>query len=360
MAPKSRSVKVRQEELESLLRLKSLLDHKATVSSYVEKYLKLGWVPQALTAQDGASLEVDFGDTPETWVNRLWAPALSGSTINLAVPTGRASGLFVLEVTKDGGEALLDEHGPWRSACVATLEGKRELHYYAWEPSLLGAAALPDTPEVRCCGEGRVAMLPPSCDPETGETWQWLCPPWENPPQLPGPALQQFLKASPARETRERPEVNLTWQEIYCLVSPHEPLLEALTASFPSMKEYCQGILEAAAVIGIDSREVLLALLWHAPRCNARRQPEIWAYVQKLVAAAAGEPRSDAPVPGEVPWELFVENALAQAEDSAVACGSWTGSHPGPSGCFTRRPAPLASSGPAPRTPFSCRKTEKI
>ncbi len=50
MEPKDRSVKINQEELESLLRLKSMLDHKAAVSSYAERYLKLGWVLQALEA----------------------------------------------------------------------------------------------------------------------------------------------------------------------------------------------------------------------------------------------------------------------------------------------------------------------
>ena len=56
MEPKDRSVKINQEELESLLRLKSILDHKAAVSSYAERYLKLGWVLQALEAQDGTDL----------------------------------------------------------------------------------------------------------------------------------------------------------------------------------------------------------------------------------------------------------------------------------------------------------------
>ena len=36
MDPKGRSVKIHQEELESLLRLKSILDHKEAVSRYAE------------------------------------------------------------------------------------------------------------------------------------------------------------------------------------------------------------------------------------------------------------------------------------------------------------------------------------
>ena len=302
MEPKDRSVKIHPGELESLLRLKSILNHKAAVSSYAEKYLKLGWVLQALEAQDGTDLGVNFAETPETWVNRLWEPALSGSTINLAVRTGRASRLIVLEVDKDGGQAILDQYGPWRARCIAALGAGRERHFYAWGPEpLRDPASFRDTPEIRCFGEGQVALLPPSFDPGLGKTWQWVYPPWETPPQNPSHSLCRFFQPLLSRESRAWPEVNLSWQEIYCLVSPHEPLLQALSASYPSMQNYYQGILEAAAVIGINAPEVLLSLLWHAPRGNARQHPEIWDYLQKLVAAAGDQP---AAFPGECPLEI--------------------------------------------------------
>ncbi len=359
MDPKGRSVKIHQEELESLLRLKSILDHKEAVSSYAEKYLKLGWVLQALKAQDGTDLGVNFGEIPETWVNRLWEPALSGSKINLGVRTGRASRLIVLEVDKNGGEAILDQYGPWRAECIAALGVGREQHFYAWGPSpLCDAASFRDTPEIRWFGEGQVALLPPSFDPEMGETWQWLCPPWENPPQYPSQSLSKFFQPPLSRESRAWPEVNLSWQEIYCLVSPYEPLLQALSASYPSMQNYYQGILEAAAVIGINAPEVLLSLLWHAPRGNARQHPEIWDYLQRLVAAADDQPAAP-PSPGNVPWELFLDNALSLAREPAANRSGQAADQPGPSGSFQRRLAKPPQPGAAIRTPFSCRKTRE-
>lgn len=356
MEPKDRSVKINPEELDSLLRLKSILDHKAAISNYAEKYLKLGWVLQAVSAQDGADLGVNFREAPETWVNRLWEPALAGSTINLAVRTGRESGLLVLEVDKDTGAAILDQHGPWRAQCIAVLGDGRELHYYAWGPEpLCETPSFGDTPGIRCYGETQVAPLPPSFAPERGETWQWLYPPWEAPPQYPSYSLCQFFQPPPGPEPQARPEVNLSWQEIYCLVSPHETLLEALSASYPSMENYYQGILEAAAAIGINAPEVLLSLLWHAPRGNARQHPEIWAYLQGLVAAAYG-PSASAPSPDQVPWEVFLDNAIAMARETSGDFSGQASVHSGPAGSLRRHLAAPPQPGAAVRTPFSCRK----
>ncbi len=115
MNPKDRRVKIHQVEIERLLNLKSLVDHKETVWRYAEKYQKLGWVLQAVNPQDGTDLEVDSGEDPENWVSRLWETGLSGPKINLAVHTGKQSGLMVLEVAKGPGESILDQYGEWRA-----------------------------------------------------------------------------------------------------------------------------------------------------------------------------------------------------------------------------------------------------
>jgi len=225
--------------MESLLNLKSMLDHKGTVSSFAEKYQKLGWVLQAVNPQDGTNLEEDSGKNPETWGNRLWEPGLAGTKINLGVRTGRRSQLMVLEVAKGAGESILDQYGPWRSECTAALGAGREHHFYAWAPSpLFDSASFRATPEIRWFGEGQVVLVPPSFDPEMRETWRWLCPPWEKPPQSPSQALSRFLQQHLTREPQPWPEVSFSWQEIYCLVSPYEPLLQALSASYPSMQDY--------------------------------------------------------------------------------------------------------------------------
>ena len=56
------------------------------------------------------------------------------------------------------------------------------------------------------------------------------------------------------------------------------------------MQGYYQGILEAAAAVGLNAPEELLSVLWHAPRGNARQHPESLAYLQQLVAAAQVQP----------------------------------------------------------------------
>jgi hypothetical protein len=351
MDPKHRRVRIYQEEIECLLNLKYRFDHEEAVSSFAGKYQKLGWGLQAVNPQDGTDLGVDFGKNPETWVNRFWESGLSGPEINLGVHTGKRSRLMILEVVKGTGESILKQYGPWRAECIAALGTDREQHFYAWDPSLLlDSASFGATPGIRWFGEGQVAPLPPSFDPEMQESWRWLCPPWEKAPQSPSQSLSGFLQQHLTREPR--PEVSLSWQEVYCLVSPHEPLLQALSASYPSMQNYYQGILGAATAVGLDAPEVLLALLWHAPRGYAHQYPEIWGYLQKLVSRAQCEPGS-APSPGNPRWELFLDNSLSLARETSAGSSGQAADKPG---LFQRRLAKPGQPGAAIRTPFSCRK----
>jgi len=353
-----RRVIIRQEETESLFNLKSILDHKEIVSSYAEKYQQLGWGLCALNAQDGTDLKVDFGESPEIWINRFWELGLLGPEINLGVSTGKRSGLLVLEVTKGQGESILDQYGPWRAECCAAWGAGREQHFYAWGPSrLFDAVSFWATPDFKWFGEGQVVLVPPSSDPERRETGRWLCPPWEKPPQLPSPSLLRFLQEQIAREPGlAQPEVTYSWQEIYCLASPYEPLLQALSASYPSMPEYYQGIFEAAAAVGIKTPEVLLSLLWHAPRGNARQHPESWDYLQKLVAEVKDQPGT-VTSRGNVPFEVFLDNALALAGESPPGYSAQPSGQPGPSGSLNRSLEKPPRPGAAGRTPFSCRLT---
>ena len=94
------------------------------------------------------------------------------------------------------------------------------------------------------------------------------------------------------------------------------------------MQNYYQGILEAAAAVGIKAPEVLLSLLWHAPRGNARQHPEIWGYLQKLVAAAQDHPGT-VTSPGNVPWELFLDDALSLARETSAGSSGQSADKPG-------------------------------
>ena len=313
-----RRVKIYREEMESLLNLKSKLDHEEAVSSHAAEYQKLGWVLQAMDPQDGTVLNVNAGADPETWGSRRWKPGLSGPQINLGVQTGKRSRLMVLEVAKGAGEAILDRYGPWRAECIAVLGGGRERHFYAWQPSpLFDSASFGGGTEFKWYGEGQVILVPPSMETEKLENWQWLCPPWETPPQDPGQSVADFLGHYLARETRPRPEVSLSWQEVYCLVSPFEALHQALSASCPSTQCYYQGILAAAAAVGLKAPEVLLSVLWHAPRGNARQDPEGLGYLEKLVAAAQVQ-ANPATGPENVPWKPILDKAWSQARESSA------------------------------------------
>jgi hypothetical protein len=354
MDPKDRRVTIRPEEMESLLNLKFRIDYQETVASYAEKYQQLGWVLQAVNPQEGADLEVDSGENPGIWDNRGWEPGLSGPEISLAVCTGKRSRLMVLEVAKGAGELILDQYGQWRAHCIAVLETGRERHFYAWDPStLFDSTSFRATPEIRWFGEGQVVPVPPSGDAETGVPWRWLSPPWESPLQSPSQSLSRFLQHHLTREVQ--PAVSLSWQEVYCLVSPYEPLLQALSASHPSMQNYYQGILAAAVAAGIMAPEALLSLLWHAPRGNARQHPAIWGHLQQLVAATQDHP---GPVtsPEPAPWELFLNDALSLARETSAGSSGQGANKPGPPCFLQRRLAQPPQPGAAKRNPFSCRK----
>jgi hypothetical protein len=354
MDSQDRRITIHREEMESLLNLKSKLDHAEAVDSYAAKYRQLGWALQVQHRQDGAGLEIDAGADPETGGNCRWEPGLPESEMNLGVHAGKGSRIMVLEVAKGQGEAVLDQYGPWRAECIAVLGTGRERHFYAWDPSpCFDSASGVEATEFTWYGEGQVISVPPSVEAETSERWQWLSPPWETPLQRPGQGVADFLQHHLSREPRLRPEVSLSWQEVYCLVSPFEPLLQALAASNTSMEGYYQGILTAAAEAGINAPEVLLAVLWHAPRGNARQYPEGLEDLQKLVAAAQLQPAPDAG-PENALWQLSQDNGRSQVRD--FYAGIMGPDKPGPQPFFKRRRVPRPHPGKTMRTPFSGRK----
>jgi hypothetical protein len=357
MNPKDRQVKIHREEIECLLNLKSLVDQKENELRYAAEYQQLGWVLHAVTHQEGTGLEEDSGEDSEGRVRCSCKTVLSGPKINLEVQTGKQSGIMVLEVAKGQGELILDQYGEWRSVCIAALGDAREQHFYAWDPSaLFSSASTLATPEISWFAEGQVVPVPPSFDAEREESWRWLSPPWEEPPLDPSQPLLRFLQQHLSRESQSRPEVSLSWQEVYCLVSPYEPLLQALSASHPSIWNYYQGILEAAEVVGLKSPGVLLSLLWHAPRGNARQHPEIWGYLQKLVAESQDQPATATP-PENVPWEVYLGNFLALSKQPSDSDSGQTLDKTGPPCFLQRRQAKLSQPDGAVRTPFSCRKS---
>jgi hypothetical protein len=258
-----------------------------------------------------------------------------------------------LEVAKEPGASLLDQYGEWRAGCRAALGTDRELHFYAWHPSpTFESLSSWTTPGVRWFGEGQIAPVPPSFDPETMETWRWVCPPWENPPQYPSRSLMQFFQQHLNREAQAHFVLNLSWQEIYCLVSPNQPLLQALSTPSGSMEEYYQGILQAARQAGIEAPELLITLLWQAPRGDARRYPEQWDCLQKLVAGRPDQSESAASR-GNVCLESSLIN---DRYDKIKASGGRSREPQAPTGwpgLLKRRLRPAPQPGVVLRYPFA-------
>jgi hypothetical protein len=354
---KGRRFRIHQEERERIYNLKSSLDHQEVLASYAEQYQKLGWDLVALKAQDGTDLEVDFGERPEIWINRGWERVLTEPKINLGVLTGRSSRLMVLEVAKGPSASLLDQYGEWRARCRAALGTDRELHFYAWHPSPI-FESLPSWTALgfRWFGEGQIVPAPPSFDPETMETWRWVCPPWENPPQYPSQSLMQFFQQHLNREAQAHSVLNLSWQEIYCLVSPYQPLLQALSTPSGSMEDYYQGILKAARQAGIEAPELLITLLWQAPLGDARRYPEQWDYLQKLVAGGADQSQVDTSRIN-VTVELSLDNTRSDGIKHYSGRKKGTQARTGRPGSLKRLLRQAPQTGAVPRHLLSSRMT---
>jgi len=349
-----------RKEIASLSSRKSDLGRKEMVSSYASEYQKLGWVLVALNARDGSDLNVDFGERREFWINHACESGFTGTKINLGVRPGRRSRLMVLEVAKGENEAILDRYGEWRAQCIAALGVDREQHFFAWDPSPLFAPVSSwKTPGYNWFAEGRVVLVPPSFDPEVRESWRWLCPPWEKPPQPPSQSLCEFLRQQVARDPEAPAAVNLSWQEVYCLVSPHETLLQALFTPSRSMDDYYQKLLETAGKVGIKAPEVLLSLLWHAPEGDARQHPARWDYLQKLVAAIQDQPEAF-PVREPEPFEFILEHALSLVNDNPGGASGQPPPKPGPPCSLKRRLTRAPQPNAGPRAPLSSRKTGRL
>jgi hypothetical protein len=359
MESKEQKVSVRREEIRQILDLKSGVDYREELIGYIRKYLKLGWVPVALDARDGTELPIDFSQKSEIWQRQLRDLNLKIPKPNIGLRTGARSHLMVLEVTKGAGESLFDRYGPWRSECVTALGSRRERHFYAWhQSSPFESIAVWKTPGFQVYGEGQIVLAPPSVDAETSEPWRWLSPLQKECPDYPSQSLQQFLEELLNQEPDEVPAVNLSWQEIYCLASPFEGLLEALLASKPTMEAYYRDILGEAWEAGIEEPDVLLSLLWHAPYGDARQNPQRWDDLKNLVKETQDHPET-IPSRVQLPFELRSNNGIHIFKEPPGYRGAPATDNPGPL-CFLKRYLLKAPQpGPSPRQSFSSREAKR-
>lgn len=296
------SVKLESEELERIVQARKNLDDVKALAIYGAQYQNLGWSPAALEASRGRDLNLDFTQ-PQT-LRLLMDLALKRTRVQLAIRLEIDSPLFVLRVRPALGRSLLDRLEHWRSPCVARLGEIWEHHFLVLPQGwALSAGSTPEAP-LSVLGPGDLVLAPPSFDPAGQDVWRWLSPPWEQPPEPPGPELSALLEECGFlfRKPSTAPEYLPSWKVMFPVICHSDKVLQALLAPEESCELYYRKILEEAIRAGFRETGFLLGLLWHAPHGEARLVPEgrrhlsRWEIeIQRLLAAEAGRLTPEAP-----------------------------------------------------------------
>jgi len=295
LATKEFSVRLGQNEIGHILNLKGNLDHHGQLCDHIFHYKALGFDLTAVTAQ-GEDLGLDLKQPQEQWWKQLMDLGLHGVQVNLGIRTGGTSRLLVLEVDHGGGPLSLDLAGDWRAQCVAELGDGREQHYYSLPADIKAPPSFFQDRKVLIYGEEGLVLAPPSIDPEDGEAWRWLIPPWQRAPQAPKPTVWQYLREHlvfAAIRARQAPP----WETIYRLVAPYEAVLKALLVPPSTMEKYYGDIVQAALESGLKDRQAFLGLLWHAPHGDVRHNPDRWQNLQNLLVNSLPDQGEVLPVP---------------------------------------------------------------
>lgn len=285
------AVRLGQDEIALIFNLKEDLDYTEQVASHAARYQELGWQPRAVSASDASDLEVDFSQPEEAIYDQINAIQQAGLKINLTLPTPGPARLLVVEIRNEKGIASLDRWGNWRSSCWAFSEERGEQHYYL----LPAGFSVPRTSflsksGIMVYGQEGLVLAPPSTAPPSQASWEWVAPPWESTPILPGPAIWQFLKERKALSGETDPHAVSelpSWEEIYNRIAPFGELIRALVAPAVSFEQYYERLLDTARGFLIADPTLLLGLLWHAPRGDIRECPQRWLYLQNLAATAS-------------------------------------------------------------------------
>lgn len=297
MPPPNFAVKLGQDEIGRILSLKEELDYWEVLEEAAREYCRLGWSLLVVDDQ-GKDLGIDFTQPFEDWSEALGALSWQETTANLAVRTGKASKLLVLEIAPGDPAVAGMDHKGWKADTIALGPGGRERHFFALrEDSPVIPSAAP-IQEITIYGDGVQVLVPPSGELE-GVAWRWLAPPQEKPPRFPGPQVWRFLRDQGVIAAFsyfppgwEPP----SWEEIYRHISGYAQVLQALLTPEASLEEYYRGVAQRAWAAGLQDSGLLLGLLWHAPWGDARQNQERWEFLQQLandpprLSTASAEP----------------------------------------------------------------------
>ncbi len=299
------SVKLEAKELDRIIQSRKNLDDVKALVPHINQYKDLKWSPVAVGLPEGGDLGVDFQQPEAKCLWALMDLALREISVGLAVRLDEGSPLFVMRVKPALG-ASLDRLGDWRSPCIARLGDTWEHHFlvlpggWYFSEQVVGNKEAPLT----VIGPGDLVAVPPAVDPYSREAWEWLAPPWSEPPGEPSPELLILLEDCGfiARKTPAVVEDLPTWKEIYPLISHSEKLLQALLAPEEESHLYYRKILQEALEAGFRDLRLLLGLLWHAPHSElrgetaGREQLALWAErLGELLSREAAAPAGGAP-----------------------------------------------------------------
>jgi hypothetical protein len=275
--------KVQEEEFCRILDLRKGLQFSDVLIKHLSNYLSLGWQLAVINSQSRARQWLNFQEPQETWSEKLIELSLDGVEVNVGVQTGSASRLMILEVPKQG-QTLPFRREDWSSNCVAEAGLLFEQHYYELPEGWLPPPSFVVEPfEVKVFGEGDVVLTPPSLEPRTQANWRWLKPPWDSAPGPPPPILRKIIQVAAPGPEACLPPVIPSWDEIYPEIASYPMVLQALMSPAASPESYYRGLLAAAVAAGLKERQLLLALMWHAPLGSVREQPQGWEYLQQLL-----------------------------------------------------------------------------
>ncbi len=333
--PEDFAVRLGQDEIGLIFNLRENLDYADILLEQIGRYQEWGWRPCAVGPEGQPEVGIDFCQAPDSLSERLAELGFEVLRLSLALPTGSASRLLVLEIQGAEPARYLDGFGPWRSPCSARTAAGWEQHYYllpAGSPAPLTGGLL--EPGVWVYGEGGLVVAPPSVESETLESWRWQKAPWEAAPILPGPAVWRFLAKHPENFglVGSQPGDQVPgWEEIYERLQPHSELMKAILAPAATPEAYYDRLAAAALAAGFTESAWLLGLLWHAPLGDAQKRPGRFEYLQELVNQACREFEPEAGSWPEEDSGLEETGGAAAAKPSPPAGVNWLDG-PGPEG----------------------------
>lgn len=295
MSSRDFTIKLGQDEISRILGLKDDLDYWEVLEDAARGYLRLGWSLAVVDLQ-GKDLGVDFCQPPDVWSRTMAELSWQEVQAGLAVRTGQASHLLVLEACRGEGELSRMDREAWQAETIAQGPQGRERHFYAL-PEGSDIAAASQVQGMTVYGDGALVLVPPSRELENQGAWRWLASPQDRPPRYPGLQMWRFLREQKLIQTRPGSPADWEppfWEEIYRVISSHPCILQALLAPAASPEDYYREVAQTAWAAGLQDPGMLLGLLWHAPLGDAQRKPERWEYLQQLAADLPRPPEGTA------------------------------------------------------------------